>query len=107
MLPLLYNSLSHLAMTYDSIQCLQYRKKKLETVRLVAGRWVSVGTPVSPTYKTNSHDITEILFRVLAAYLEIADILKILKTHNCSSNGDLSLCQILCLYHYAVRSYQH
>jgi hypothetical protein len=29
------------------------------------------------------------------------------KTQNCSSNGDLSLCQILCLYHYSFRSYQH
>ena len=45
--------------------------------------------------------------RVLAAILKMADILKILKTQNCSSNGDLSLCQILCLYHYPVRSYQH
>jgi hypothetical protein len=26
---------------------------------------------------------------------------------NCSSNGDLSLYQILCLYHYLFRSYQH
>jgi hypothetical protein len=33
--------------------------------------------------------------------------LKILKTQNCSSNGDLSLCQNLCLYHYPVRSYRH
>ena len=33
--------------------------------------------------------------------------LEILKTQNCSSNGDLSLCQILCLYHYPFRSYQH
>jgi hypothetical protein len=24
-----------------------------------------------------------------------------------STNGDLSLCQILCLYHYPIRSYQH
>jgi hypothetical protein len=37
------------------------------------------------------------LFRVLAAILKMADILKILKTQNCSSNGDLSLCQIVCL----------
>jgi hypothetical protein len=36
--------------------------------------------------------------RVLAAILKMADISKILKTQNCSSNGDLSLCQILCLY---------
>jgi hypothetical protein len=28
----------------------------------------------------------------------MADMLKILKTQNCSSNGDL--CQILCLYHF-------
>jgi hypothetical protein len=35
------------------------------------------------------------------------DISKILKTQNCSSNGDLSLCQIVCLYHYQFRSYQH
>ena len=33
--------------------------------------------------------------------------LEILKMQNCSSNGDLSLCQILCLYHYTFRSYQH
>jgi hypothetical protein len=26
---------------------------------------------------------------------------------NCSSNGDLSLCQILCLYHYTFRSYRN
>jgi hypothetical protein len=36
--------------------------------------------------------------RVLAAILKMADILKNFKTQNCSSNGDLSLCQILCLY---------
>ena len=47
------------------------------------------------------------LCRVLAAILKMADILKILKTQNCSSNGDLSLCQILCLYLYIFRSYQH
>jgi hypothetical protein len=46
------------------------------------------------------------LCRVLAAILKMADILKILKTQNCSSNGDLSLRQMLCLYHYPVRSYQ-
>jgi hypothetical protein len=43
---------------------------------------------------------------VLVVILKMADILKILKTQNCSSNGDLSLCQILCLYHYLFRSYQ-
>ena len=47
---------------------------------------------------------THFLCRVLVAILKMADILK---TQNCSSNGDLSLCQILCLYHYLFRSYQH
>jgi hypothetical protein len=42
-------------------------------------------------------DNVEFLRRVLAAILKMADILKILKTQNCSSNGDLSLCQNLCL----------
>ena len=37
--------------------------------------------------------------RVLAAILKMADILKILKTQNCSADGDLSLCQNLYLYH--------
>jgi hypothetical protein len=44
------------------------------------------------------------LCRVLAAILKMADILNILKMQNCSSNGDLSLCQILYLYHYPFRS---
>ena len=39
-------------------------KKNLETVGLAADRWVSVGTPVSPTNKTDRHDITEILLKV-------------------------------------------
>jgi hypothetical protein len=45
------------------------------------------------------------LCRVLAAILKMADILNILKRQNCSSNGDLSLCQSVCLYHYLFRSY--
>jgi hypothetical protein len=53
------------------------------------------------------HFICHFLYRVLAAILKMTDISKILKTQNCSSNGDLSLCQIVCLYHYPVRSYQH
>jgi hypothetical protein len=51
--------------------------------------------------------IAHFLCCVLAAILKMADTLKILKTQNCSSNGDLSLCNILCLYHYPFRSYQH
>jgi len=30
----------------------------------VTGRWVSPGTPVSPTNKTDLHNIIEILFKV-------------------------------------------
>ena len=71
------------------------------------------GTSLS-THISNFDDIGQcriftahILCRVVAAILKMADILKILKRQNCSSNGDLSLCQILCLYHYPVRSYHH
>jgi hypothetical protein len=31
---------------------------------LATGRWFSPGTPVSPTNKTDCHDITEILLKV-------------------------------------------
>jgi hypothetical protein len=31
----------------------------------ISGRWFSLGTPVSSTNKTNHHDITEILLKVL------------------------------------------
>ena len=58
-------------------------------------------------YRTILNFYPSFLCRVLAAILKMADILKILKTQNCSSNVDLSLCQILCLYHYPFRSYQH
>ena len=46
-------------------------------------------------------------YRILANILKKADISKNFKTQNFSSNGDLSLCQILCLYHYTFRSYQY
>ena len=55
----------------------------------------------------NVEFLPPILYSVLTAILKMADTSKILKTQNCSSNGDLSLCQILCLYHYSFRSYQH
>ena len=37
------------------------------------------------------------------SHFENADFSKIWKMQNCSSNGDLSLCQILCLYHYTFK----
>jgi hypothetical protein len=45
-------------------------------------------------YRTMLNFYPLFLCRVLAAILKMADILKILKMQNCSSNGDLSLCQI-------------
>jgi hypothetical protein len=42
-------------------------------------------------YRTMLNFYPPFLCRVLAAILKMADILKILKTQNCSSNGDLSL----------------
>ena len=37
----------------------------------VAGRWLSPGTPVSPTNKTDSHDITKILLKVALNTIDI------------------------------------
>ena len=73
---------------------------------------INSGHHYLPTYQTlmiseNVEFLPPLLCRVLAVILKMADILKILKTQNCSSNGDLSLCKILCLYHYPVRSYEH
>ena len=45
-------------------------------------------------YRTKLNFYPPFLCRVLAAILKMADILKILKMQNGSSNGDLSLCQI-------------
>jgi hypothetical protein len=57
------------------------------------------------THISNFDDIGKCwIFTAHILCLVLADILK---TQNCSSNGDLSLCQILCLYHDPVRSYQH
>jgi hypothetical protein len=44
-------------------------------------------------YRTMLNFYPPFLCRVLEAILKMADILKILKTQNCTSNGDLSLCQ--------------
>jgi hypothetical protein len=85
---------------------------KMATGRNFSMSGINSGHHYLPTYqivmKSNKWIFTaDFLCRVLAAILKMADILKILKTQNCSSNGDLALCQILCLYHYPFRSYQH
>jgi hypothetical protein len=64
---------------------------KMATGRNFSMSWSNSGHHYLPTYNI----------------LMISDNVEFLKTQNCSSNGDLSLCQILCLYHYPFRSYQH
>ena len=81
-------------------------------LKMAIGRNFSMtGHHYLPTYQmlmlSDNVEFFPPIFYAKAAILKMADILKILKTQNCSSNGDLSLCQILCLYHYLFRSYQH
>jgi hypothetical protein len=69
-------------------------------LKMVIGRNFSMsginsGHHYLPTYQIlmisdNVEFLPPILCRVLAAILKMADILKILTTQNCSSNGDLS-----------------
>jgi hypothetical protein len=81
---------------------------KMVISRNVSMSGINSGHHYLPTYQILMiSDNVEFLWRVLAAILKMADISKILKTQNCSSNGELSLCQILCLYHYPFRSYKH
>ena len=86
---------------------------KMATGRNFSKSGINSGHHYLPTYQIlmildNVEFLPPIfLCRVLAVILKMAEMLKILKTHTCSSNGDLSLCQILCLYHYPFRSYQH
>jgi hypothetical protein len=81
---------------------------KMVTGRNFSMSGINLGHHYLPTYQILMiSDNVEFLPPILAAILKMADISKILKTQNCSSNGDLSLCQMLCLYHYLFRSYQH
>ena len=38
---------------------------------LAIGLWISPGTPVSPTNKTDRHDLTEILLKVAYHYIDV------------------------------------
>jgi hypothetical protein len=82
-------------------------------LKMATGRNFSMsGHHYLPTYQIlmisdNVEFLRPFLCHVLAAILKMADISKILTMQNCSSNGDLSLGKILCLYHYPFRSYQH
>ena len=72
---------------------------KMATGRNFSMSGINSGHHYLPTYQILIiSDNVEFLCRVLTAIFKMADISKILKTQNCSSNGDLSLCQILCLY---------
>ena len=86
---------------------------KMVTGRNFSMSGINSGHHYLPTYQIlmisdNVEFLPPIFYAVfLAAILKMADISKILKMQNYSSNGDLSLCQIVCLYHYPCRSYQH
>ena len=58
---------------------------------LAAGRWFSVGTPVSSTDKTDRHDIAEILLKVALNIINL--------THLCL---DLAVC-VKCCFNYCNR----
>jgi hypothetical protein len=58
-------------------------------------------------YRTMLNFYPPFFIPYFGSHFENGRHLEILKMQNCSSNGDLSLCQILCLYHYPVKSYQH
>ena len=84
-------------------------------LKMATGRNCSMsGNHYLPTYQIlMTSDNVEFLPPILYAvfwqpfWKWQTSISKILNMQNCSSNGDLSLCQILCLYHYSFRSYQH
>jgi hypothetical protein len=50
---------------------------------LAAGRWFSLGTPVSSTNKTDIHDITELLLKVTLNTIMISLTLIVLQTLPC------------------------
>jgi hypothetical protein len=58
-------------------------------------------------YRTMLNFYRPFFIPYFGSHFENGRHLEILKMQNCSSNGDLSLCQILCLYHYTFRSYRN
>jgi len=44
----------------------------------VAGRWFSPGTPVSPNNKTDRHDITEILLKMVFKTINLTPLYEII-----------------------------
>ena len=82
---------------------------KMATGKKISMSGINLGHHYLPTLmrSDNVEFLPPIFYAVLTAINKMADISKIFKMQNCSINGDLSLCQILCLYHYSFRSYQH
>ena len=60
----------------------------------MAGRCFSPGTPVSPTYKTYRHDITEILLKVMLNTINLPII-------------DKTVDYVYSVYHITRVSYSH
>ena len=82
-------------------------------LKMATGRNCSMsGHHYLPTYQIfviseNVEFLPPIFMPCFGSHFENGRHLENFEMQNCSSNGDLSLCQILCLYHYPVRSYQH
>ena len=84
-------------MISDNVDFLRYCGAilKMATGRNFSKSGINSGHHYLPTYQ------------ILMISENVEFLPPMLKTQNCSSNVDLSLCQILCLYHFPFRSYQH
>jgi hypothetical protein len=85
---------------------------KMATGRNCALSGINSGHHYLPTYQMlmisdNVEFLPPIFMPCFGSHFKNGRHLEILKTQNYSSDGDLSLCQNLCLYHYPIRSYQH
>ena len=81
---------------------------KMATGRNFSMSGINSGHHYQPTYRTMLNFYRPYFMPCFGSHFENGRHLEnILNMQNCYSNGDLSLCQILCLYHYSFRSYQH
>jgi hypothetical protein len=79
---------------------------KMATGRNFSKSGINLGHHYLPTYQMlmisgNVEFLPPIFYPYFGSHFENG---RNFEMQNCSSNGDLSLCQILCLYHYPFRS---
>jgi hypothetical protein len=79
---------------------------KMATGKNVSRSGINSGYHYLPTYQIvmisgNVEFLPPIFYSYIGSHFENG---RNFETQNGSSNGDLSLCQILCLYHYPFRS---